>query len=130
MKAKHRNRKRPSFRPQPALPKTGTPKRNRWLWQALMVFVAIGMLVAAVWYIAGLRKDSRPSLSQTSGPEPPANRTPSANAPEARRAARAVNNDKAFIAKVNHGNELITQGKPEEAGTDESSAEGFIQDEI
>src|SRR5215831_8986614 len=112
MKAKHRNRKHPSLSPKTALPQTATPKRKRWLWRGLILFVVAGAVVAAAWYMAGLRHDFGKPVARA---EPAPNLRPSTNASEARQATRAVNNNQAFIAKVNHGNELIKQGKSEEA---------------
>ena len=115
MSSRHQqpNRKRAWRRPggQP-LAKGGGPaparRRPRFpFWLAasggLLVIVGAGWLTMRLW------------PRSTPPPPPPWAATQPSHAPGAPRGTNANPNEQAFIAEVNRGNELLTQGKPEEA---------------
>lgn len=112
MSSRHRrhNRKRAWRNPNGQPPTRGgaatarrRPRLRLWLGAAggLLVLVAAGWLLVRVW--------------PRSVPPLPLAVTPRSHSPGGGRGANAKPNEQAFIAEVNRGNQLLAQGKPEEA---------------
>lgn len=99
MKAKQRRQKRPHQR---------TRKSTRYWVGALILGVAAALGIAA-WKITDSRGGRSPERFGTVRPEGVVAKSQPASAPEA--------HEREFVTKVNQGNELLSQGKTEEAIT-------------
>jgi Tfp pilus assembly protein PilF len=90
-------------------------RRNRPRgWRTVWVVLGMGCIAVLVWWGAGIWSDLRVSRP---GPAPgglsaPDNAATRASAPGAR---RGTPKDEAFKNQVNRGNELLAEGKPEQA---------------
>jgi Flp pilus assembly protein TadD len=114
MKAKHRNRRPPNGNPPSAALKGIAPKRGHGVRNALVVLAVIGV-AAGAWFAS---RWWGPSTGLTEGPlavRQEVGSDQSTNGPAGRPGARRLTKDRAFIDKVNHGTELLAQGKPAEA---------------
>ena len=112
MKPKQKNRGRPNRNPQPA----GAPatKRGHGVRNDAVV-LAIMVVAAVAWFAGKWWRDSAEPAGEPLATHPQARSDQPTNGPEARPGTRRGKNDRAFIDKVNHGTELLAQGKPAEA---------------
>jgi Tfp pilus assembly protein PilF len=115
MKAKQRDRKRPIQKPGTANPNAVRPNRPRGFPRGFILLVAVVAVALACWFGAKWWQNSPTPLAQQSPPAPMASPDRSATPAGTRHGSRVLNNDQAFIAKVNNGNKLLAEGKPEEA---------------
>ena len=83
------------------------PRLRLWLGTAggLVVIVAAGWLLVRFW----------PRSFPLPQPSPPLAATPRSHSPGGTRGANASPNEQGFIAEVNRGNQLLAQGKTEQA---------------
>ena len=99
---------------RPAAPEVG---RN---WQLkLALVVGLSAIAAGTWFALSYFKHSNKTLQRTAQQTPSSLSTvpskPSTNSRTARDSSSAANYDPEFITRVNHGNQLLEQGKPAEA---------------
>jgi tetratricopeptide (TPR) repeat protein len=102
------------LRPGDKSPRPAAPAVGKHWQQKLALLLGLAIVGAGVWFAVNSGSHSTKTTQQ-----PPALPTvqakPSTNSRAARDTGSAANYDPEFINRVNHGNELLAQGKPAEA---------------
>ena len=81
----------------------------------LVAFAGLGAIALGGWYAASFWRQSDTGPTQSAPVSPAIRPEPSMQAAAAEAVRGGRNKDKALIAEVNHGNELLKEGKVAEA---------------
>jgi len=115
MSSRHKQRRRPQDGQSGDFIQPARTRGFRRLGGGLKVFAGLGAIALGAWFAANFWRQSDTGATQSPPGSSGSRRDPSMRAPAAEAVSGGRDKHKALIDEVNHGSELLTEGKVAEA---------------